>query len=312
MDPITHGLVGLAIASVSGEPILGAVGIGTALAAMSPDLDIIMQCRGHLSYLKSHRGVSHSLPFLIGMSIIIAIGLTFIFPEIAFLKILFWAFIGALSHSLLDFLNSYGAKLLWPIRKKRYSRGLLLPFDPVIIGLSLYMILSNQSDSTLDLKIGIIFFGYLIMRWMLKKNIYQKMFYRFGEEIQIKNIELFPSMTAIHKLHFIVETKEKFIVGEVNVFNKQFQIQRELEKIQTPVYEQVLHSIVGEFFHKFTPIYHMDIQDKGDYYYVIFTDLRFFIKDEFIYHATAILSKDLKTIEGVFHPYSFNQKVSII
>ncbi len=312
MDPITHGLVGLAIASVSGEPILGAVSIGAALAAMSPDLDIIMQCRGHLSYLKNHRGVSHSLPFLMGISIIIAIGLTFIFPEIAFLKVLFWTFIGALSHSLLDLLNSYGAKLLWPIREKRYSGGLLLSFDPVIIGLSLYMILSNQSDSILDLKVGIIFFGYLIMRWILKKNIYQKMFYRFGEEIQIKNIELFPSMTAIHKLHFIVETTEKFIVGEVNVFNKQFQIQRELEKAQTPIYEQVLHSIVGEFFHKFTPIYHMDIQDKGDHYCVIFTDLRFFIKNEFIYHATAILSKDLKTIEGVFHPYSFNQKVSII
>ena len=60
MDPISHGMVGLAIATISGEPIVGAVSIGTTLGAMAPDLDILAQFKGHLSYLKNHRGMSHS------------------------------------------------------------------------------------------------------------------------------------------------------------------------------------------------------------------------------------------------------------
>ncbi|RBP46732.1 metal-dependent hydrolase [Garciella nitratireducens] len=210
MDPVTHGLVGLAVASVSEEPILGAVSIGTTLAAMLPDLDIVMQCKGHLSYLKNHRGISHSILFLIGISLLIAGILTFIFPNTPFLKVLVWTIAGGLSHSLLDVLNSYGAKLLWPMRQKRYSGELLLSFDPVIIGLSLYMVFLNPSNSRIvTLKAGLIFLGYLLLRWMLKMNIYKEIFYQFGQKITIKNIKLLPAMTSIHKLHFIFRNKGK-------------------------------------------------------------------------------------------------------
>lgn len=312
MDPITHGMVGLTVASISGEPTMGAVSIGAALGAMSPDLDIVMQCKGHLSYLKNHRGKSHSLPFLGGMSLVIASILSLTFPKAAFTQIIFWTFIGALSHSLLDILNSYGAQIFWPISKKRYSGSLLLCFDPVIILLSLYMILSREPSSILAIKVGGIFFTYLYIRLMLKNNIYDKIFQRFGKEFSISNIKLFPSMTRIYKLHFIIEAKEKFMVGEVNLFNGHFEVLKELEKRNISIHEKILRTEVGEFFQTFTPIYHVDIHEHGEYYYVTFTDLRFIVKGEFMHHATAILSKDLEIVEGIFHPYSFEQSISLI
>lgn len=305
-------MVGLAIATISGEPVMGAISIGTALGAMSPDLDIVMQCKGHLSYLKNHRGKSHSLPFLGGMSLVIASILSLFFPETAFSQILLWTFVGGVSHSLLDILNSYGAQIFWPISKKRYSSSLLLCFDPVIILLSLYMILFKEIPSILAIKVGGIFFIYLSIRWMLKNNIYDKIFQGFKKEFSICDIKLFPSMTHIHKLHFIMEAQEKFVVGEVNLFNGQFEILKELEKRNISICEKVLHTEVGKFFQKFTPIYHVDIQEHGGYYYVTFTDLRFIVKGEFMHHATAILSKDLEIVQGVFHPYSFKQNVSLI
>lgn len=311
MDPITHGMVGLAIASISGEPIIGAVSIGATLGAMSPDLDIVMQCKGHLSYLKNHRGMSHSIPFLAGISLIISIILSFIFPETTFFRILLWTFLGTISHSLLDILNSYGAQIFWPLSKKRYSGSLLLVYDPVVIILSLYMLISNEPNSILTAKAGLIFFVYLFIRMIARNIICDKIIHRLGGKIHIKKVKLLPSMTRIHKWHFIVEAKEKFVVGEVNIFNRQFQVLKELEKREIPIYEEIVSSTVGVFFNSFTPMYHIDIQDKGNYYYVKFTDLRYIINDEFLYHATALVSKELETIEGIFHPYSLNQSVII-
>src|SRR5690554_4832272 len=275
MDPVTHGMVGLAIASISGEPIIGAVSIGATLGAMSPDLDIVMQCKGHLSYLKNHRGMSHSIPFLVGISMIISMILSFIFPGTTFLKILLWTFLGTLSHSLLDILNSYGAQIFWPLSKKRYSGSLLLVYDPVVIIVSLYMLISNESKSIVSMKAGLLFLVYLLIRMIARNIIYDKIIQRLGGEIHIKKVKLLPSMTRIHKWHFIVEAKEKFIVGEVNFFNRQFKVLKELEKRDIPIYEEIVRSTVGVFFNSFTPMYHIDIQDKGDYYYVKFTDLRY-------------------------------------
>ena len=311
MDPISHGMVGLAIATISGEPIVGAVSIGTTLGAMAPDLDILAQFKGHLSYLKNHRGMSHSLVFLAGLSLAISILLGIVFPETSLFKILLWTFIGSLSHSFLDILNSYGAQIFWPFNKKRFSGSLLLAYDPVVISLSLYMLIYRTSSNLVSLRAGLLFILYLFIRLLARNLIYDKIIIRLGKGIDIKKVKLLPSMTRIHKWHFIVEAKEKFIVGEVNIFNRQFKVLKELEKKKTLIYQEIVQNKVGEFFDDFTPIYHIDIQDKGEYYYVVFTDLRYMVKDEFLYHATAILSKDLKVLEGVFHPYSLKRSVVI-
>ncbi len=43
MDPLTHGVIGLAISSFSGQAVSldNPVSIGAALGAMSPDIDVI-------------------------------------------------------------------------------------------------------------------------------------------------------------------------------------------------------------------------------------------------------------------------------
>lgn len=311
MDPITHGVVGLAIASLSGEPLLGAVSIGATLGAMSPDLDIIMQYKGHLAYLKNHRGVSHSIPFLAGIALILSTILSFIFPETAFLKILLWTFLGTLSHTLLDILNTYGAQIFWPLSKKRYSGSLLLAYDPAVIVLSLYILFSKDANYMVFMKAGTLFLVYLFIRMVAKNIVYDKIIHRLGGEVNIKKVRLLPSMTRIHKWHFIVEGKTKFLVGEVNIFNRQFKILKELEKRKLPIYHELVNTKVGEFFNDFTPLYHVDVQDRGTYYYLTFTDLRYIVKDDFLHHATAVVSKELETIQGVFHPYNLNHNVVI-
>jgi inner membrane protein len=312
MDPITHGMVGLAVASISGEPILGAVSIGTTLGAMSPDLDIVMQSKGHYAYLKNHRGMSHSIPFLAGIATIIATTMQFVFPETAFTQVLLWTFLGTLSHTLLDILNSYGAQIFWPISKKRFTSSLLLVYDPMIIILSLYLLLSPESKGVLAMRVVLIFFLYLFVRMLMRDNIYNTIIDKYGKDVQIMKVNLLPSMIGLHKWHFIIDGKEKSIVGEINIFNKKTTLLKELEKQEITFIDEIDNSSVGEFFKEFTPIYHIDIQEKDGYYYVKFTDLRYFIKDDFLHHATAVLSTELELLEGIFHPYSLNQRVNIL
>ena len=190
--------------------------------------------------------------------------------------------------------------------------SLLLSYDPMIIILSLYLLLSGEAKGTIVLKAGLVFIVYLCIRMVLRHNIYDRMIQRFGKDIHIENVRLLPCLTRFHKLHFIIEAKEKFIVGEANILTKELIVLKELEKRKIPSFEGIIQSEVGVFFNNFTPMYHMDVRDEGDHYYVIFTDLRFIYKNEFVYHATAKISKDLRTIEGTFHPYSFNQQVAIV
>jgi len=69
MDPITHGVVGLAMAAYTGEAISIAspYAMSSLLGAVIPDADIVMQFKGDYSYLKNHRGMSHSIPFIFCM-----------------------------------------------------------------------------------------------------------------------------------------------------------------------------------------------------------------------------------------------------
>jgi len=135
MDPLTHALAGALTASFSGNSmsVTDPIFLGAVLGSIAPDLDIIYQTKGDMAYLKNHRGISHSLIGFAAVSAGIAGFLSLIFPETAYLTIFLWTFLGTLTHGFLDFLNSYGAKLFWPISNKKQNLGILTIFDPVLI-----------------------------------------------------------------------------------------------------------------------------------------------------------------------------------
>ena len=104
MDNITHSLVGLMLARVSGKNAAMMV-----IAANLPDIDIVSWAGGSLTYIEAHRGIAHSL---------IAA------PVWALLLILRFrsrnwqsytiCLVGVMSHLLLDWTNTYGIRLLLP------------------------------------------------------------------------------------------------------------------------------------------------------------------------------------------------------
>jgi len=139
--------------------------LGSLLGALAPDLDIVLHIKGQVPYLRYHRGPSHGLLgwlFIPGNSLILGL----FFPTIL-ASTLFWSFMGALSHTLLDILNSHGARLLWPFSNGRTTLNLLTIFDPVVF----ILLLGSSGDKhitgrRLDCG-GKFVFSYLLMRWLM-------------------------------------------------------------------------------------------------------------------------------------------------
>lgn len=133
MDPISHGIIGVAISSFSGQPVAinSAITVGSMLGAMSPDLDFVIRIfKDDVSYLENHRGFSHSVPMLFAFSLGITMMLAIMpFENFSFLTTFFWTFLGALSHTFFDILNSYGARLL----KHKMKGNILTLYDPIVL-----------------------------------------------------------------------------------------------------------------------------------------------------------------------------------
>ncbi len=115
MDPLTHTLTGLALSraglnrlSVHATPVL-------LLAANAPDCDIASAAGGVVNYLHYHRHITHafvSVP-LMALAAVLVVRL-FARKPFDWKWTYAVAFIGALSHPLLDWMNAYGIRMLLP------------------------------------------------------------------------------------------------------------------------------------------------------------------------------------------------------
>ncbi|WP_129596822.1 metal-dependent hydrolase [Anaerophilus nitritogenes] len=313
MDPLTHGVIGLAISAFSGDPVslTHPISLGCAIGAMSPDIDIIAKVKGDYTYLKHHRGISHSLPSLIGLSIIITIGLSFFF-QFQFLQVLFWTFLGCLSHTVFDILNSYGAKLFMPFTKKKSMIGILMLYDPVITLLCILLIFVREKSFVFYSLIGITFFLYLGFRYCMKiyaKKIVEK-YYHNG--YKIVDINILPALMAFHKWDFIVSTTTYHLVGQVNFINGKVSERKKFKKPQDEVVKMFQQTNVGKYFKEFTPIYHVIQLEKQDNIILKSIDLRYYFRNNFMHHATVIYDDEKNIVESFFHPYHLTKNIPVL
>lgn len=123
MDNVTHSLVGLMLARVSGKNAAMMV-----VAANLPDIDVVSWTGGTLTYLEYHRGIAHSL---------IAAPLLALIPILLFRSRNWQSYlaclVGVLSHLLLDWTNVYGIRLLLPLSSRWLRLDTVDIVDPWIL-----------------------------------------------------------------------------------------------------------------------------------------------------------------------------------
>ncbi len=313
MDPVTHGVIGLALSSFSGEAVAlsNPLSLGCAIGAMVPDIDIVAKLKGDYVYLKHHRGISHSLPSLFISSLVITKGLSYFFVDFNFLQVFLWTFLGCLSHTLFDILNSYGAKLLMPFSKKKAMVGILMLYDPVITILSFALIFHREKSIFFYGLILIIFALYLQIRLIMKKNAKKAIeeYYRHG--YKIVDIAVLPALMAFHKWDFIVNTNSHDIVGQINSFNKKITERKKLKRPDQEALNLFQSTNLGSYFEEFTPIYHVAKSKEMGRIILKCTDLRYYLRNNFMHHATIIYDENQNIIKSFFHPYSLRKNIPI-
>ncbi|SET75863.1 inner membrane protein [Natronincola peptidivorans] len=312
MDPISHGVIGLALYSLGNTPTLSSAAcIGAVLGSISPDFDIVARFKGDYVYLNHHRVETHSIPGLAILSGLITIILSLGYSTFSFYEVFLWTFLGGLSHSFFDYLNSYGVALLYPYNKKKYSLNLLMIYDPVIILLSLYSIVFRpRTVMQYSIMVGISTI-YLLYRWFDRSRLSKNLRGCFKEKDCIRNLNIMPSDFNLLKWDYIVETDNRYIVGEINSITLRNQVIKKLTKRAAPIIEKSLKDQLGVYFSNFTPIFHIDLIKEKEKFIVRMTDLRYRFRNEFKHHACFYYNQEENLIKSVFHPFSLNNAIEI-
>lgn len=305
MDTLSHALIGIAVAGLSGHQLSPSdpVYIAAILGAQAPDLDIIAGLRGSVALLKQHRAVSHSLPGVAIWSALITIGMHFFMPDTSPSALFGWAFAGGLSHIIIDYFNTHGAAILWPLSKERKSCNLLNVFDPVLIVLllSLYLYrlpmqqLSLASFATITLYIG--------LRSLLRRRSEQWLRQMFALQT-ISRLSVMPSLKRIFFWDFVIEMSGYYCIGQIGALYPVLEIKAELpRKAVSQATEMAERTRLGEFFSAFTPFCYIEANMSDEKTTVHIYDLRYHSNQEFRHHGTVILDEMNNPQDAYMHAY---------
>lgn len=313
MDPITHAVVGVSLAVLAGEPLAlsNPVLIGAIIGAVIPDGDIVMQLKGHSSYLKNHRGISHSVFAFPIYASFITFALSFIFPDLNLIRVFLFSIFGSLSHVVLDLANTYGARVLWPIFKKRLTFNLLLVYDPVVLISGLLIIFPITRRAISPILIMSLFSLYFLIRILMKLTVIKALVKNFEEENEIDYIKVLPSMIGFLKWHFVISAGEKKVIGEFNLPNKEINIIEVMDNIDKELFRIAINTPTAQFFKDFTPLFHVNCEKKEEGYIFNFVDLRYYMAKDFVHNATTVLNNNYEVITSLFHPYNKTRNVEI-
>ena len=308
MDPITHGLIGAALSALSGHPVKlnDPLFLGCTLGAMLPDLDIVAHVKGRLNYLLKHRGASHSLIALSGMGIGLGTVLYLIYPTSSWITICLYTLMGTLSHGLMDLLNSYGAKLLWPFSSKKYTVDMIMLTDPLVLSLllvSFTVSITSPSLAKVSSLMALLFSGlYLGYRHLDRIKTRNRLIelYHLKDKCEVK---ILPAMYHPFTWNFILFQGDVVRFGIIR--NRIPSICSVLPKFDKkhPSVSNALEGNVAELFNQFTPYYHIlvhrsDLQE----YNVEFVDLRYWAKGGFLYTGSVFINEKGEISQEIFYP----------
>ena len=140
MDPIAHSLVGASLSETQLRRLTTLATPTLVLAANAPDIDIISTALGQDFSLGFRRGWTHGvlamavlplvLAALLGLADRVIATLTHRPPKARAGPIIVLSYIGVLTHPLLDWLNTYGIRLLMPFDGRWFYGDGLFIIDP--------------------------------------------------------------------------------------------------------------------------------------------------------------------------------------
>ncbi len=283
MDTATHITMGIALGGLAtldptvadNSTLFTAVMVGTIVGSHAPDFDTFLKLRNNATYLRHHRGITHSVPAVIFWGILISSVIYLFVPSVNFLHLWLWTFLAVILHVFVDIFNAYGTQAYRPFTKRWIAHGFISTFDPYIFGIHIIGIIAwiiGANPGYTWLIIYAIILLYYIKRYLDKREIVTLLHEHFDH---IEQIATSPT-TKQNIWRVAITTKDYFFVGRVE--DGHIEVDDQFDKIPIPNNELFEHAMKDKniaAFLSFSPIYRYEWNVYDDFSEVRFIDLRY-------------------------------------
>ncbi|MGJ9460186.1 metal-dependent hydrolase [Oceanobacillus sp. CF4.6] len=323
MDTGTHIVMGIALGGlatldpvVHSDPALfNAVLIGTVVGSHAPDFDTVFKLKNNATYIRHHRGASHSIPAIILWGLLVS-GMIYMFaPQVNYLHLWLWTSLAVIIHVFVDLFNAYGTQAFRPFSNKWIAKGFINTFDPYIFflniaGIAAWALGAHPGYTWLTIYTVIVL--YYIKRYMDKREIVKKI-----KDYYPDTIEIATSPTIKQNFWRVaITTEDKFYVGTVE--NRHIEIVDEFWKVPLP--DNSIMKIAKtdkniQAFLNFSPVYRWEINYFDSVTEVRFIDLRYRSKNYYPFVAVVQINENIEIISSytgwIFSEHKLKSKLYV-
>jgi inner membrane protein len=144
MDNLTHTLTAVTLSQAGLNRKTRFATLALILGANAPDIDIVARFAGSATYLKYHRGITHSIPGVIILAAVVAAIVYFpgrkarpprnpAVPPLNGRWLFAVCLISTGSHLLMDFTNAYGVRPFLPFSGRWVAWDIMFVVDPLLL-----------------------------------------------------------------------------------------------------------------------------------------------------------------------------------
>lgn len=130
MDPLSHAALGRSLVALTPTARGRAFALAATLGALSPDIDAVLMPLGWDIYLRVHEIGTHSLVGTSACAVATGSIVHAVAGVGAWRRLVACAWLGAVSHVLLDVISSARIRVFWPIDDRQVSVPLVAMADP--------------------------------------------------------------------------------------------------------------------------------------------------------------------------------------
>lgn len=309
MDTGSHLLFGSTLAglslldpAVSAHPeLLYAVLTATLLGSHAPDFDAVMRLKGGSSYIRNHRGLTHTLPAPLVWAPVIGLPIAWLFGVMEWSWIvMLWAFIAVCFHITLDLFNAYGVQCARPFTRRWLHLDVLCLFDPYLFAMHAAAVLLWISgvvpnNARMFLAVYALTIIYMLWRLLVSRSVVRSL--RSAYQAEDAHITLTPTFFGT-AWQFVIDTGDAFIKGNLNrsvLHEEEMLVKKSPERLAAAAKATI--DVDGvQAFRTLAACIHVNVEEHSDGYLVTWSDVRFWHKKHMPFTAAVRLDRNFNVI----------------
>ncbi len=301
MENLTHTLTPVALSQAGFNRKTRFATLAMVIGANLPDVDLVTRFGGSATFLKYHRGITHSV---LGITALAALLATIIYyfgrnasPKKSgpvldgrWLFVVCW--VATASHFLLDFTNAYGVRPLLPFSGRWYAWDIMFIVDPLLLGLLaaglgvplVFRLVSEEVGAQkTGFRGGAIFaLCSLVLLWGLRDVAHRRALSLLDSHTYRREnperLGAFPSPANPFIWTGVVETDSAFHVVEVNALENDLDLKsaRAYRIVEpSPALQAAMKTRTATIFSGFARFPWARVEEGDEGFSVILEDLRF-------------------------------------